>query len=177
VDLSPLTAPAPQPELTFEVRRPIAASAADLWREMERPGHLVDVHPFCARNVPERWPGEGSRDAVHFHNGRVLWRNFTTWEAERGYTVVVTDARDKRLIVAWFGIDPGPDPSRCEMVIRVTDLNPLGLPRALRPLAWRAWQRPLLAYYFGAVLKGFEYRLTTGGRVRPNQFGRHPQYS
>jgi len=164
-------------ELSVTVTRSIPAPAADVWREMVRPGHLNDCHPFCASNVPERWPGVGSRDEVRFHNGKVLYRNFLTWDEGSGYLVTVTDEADSEVADVSFSVSPADGNGHSTMSISVSPRFNSVVPPFVRRALWELGMRQLNAYYFSCVLKGFEYHISTGHSVRPNQFGWHPQYS
>ena len=164
--------------LAFCVSRRLRVPAEAVWREMARPGHLADCHPFCARNEPQRWPGAGARDAVHYHNGKLLYRNFLTWEEGRAYAVVVTDSRERRVLEAEFSVSPAPD-DPAQSVMRIAGRGVPGrlLPDALRRLVWRLCERALMERYFDHVIRGFEHHLLTGQRVRRSQFGWVPGFS
>jgi len=173
-----LTSASTDAPLTFCVSRRLRVPAEAVWREMARPGHLADCHPFCARNVPERWPGVGARDSVHYHNGRLHHRNFTAWQEGRSYTVVVTDPFERRVLEAEFSVAPAPDrPSESVMRVAGRGLPGRRLPGPLRRLVWRFGERALMERYFDHVIRGFEHHLLTGQRVRRNQFGWVPGFS
>lgn len=145
---------------------------------MARPGHLADCHPFCGHSSAESWPGVGSRDSVEYYNGRLLFRNFLTWEEGRAYLVLVTDARDRGVLEAEFRIEAAPDGTN-ETIMRVSGrgLPARRLPARLRLLNWKAWERALMERYFDHVIRGFEYHLMTGNKVERSQFGWLPLFS
>jgi hypothetical protein len=171
------TASSSEDALTFTVARDLPVPVERVWREMARPGHLVDCHPFCAAHTAERWPGVGSRDAVRFHNGKVLYRNFHAWEEGIEYAMTVTDEADVEVADVAFSVAQATVRGHSTMRIEVTPLFDPRIPRFARRSMWRLGLRRLTVRYFTCVLKGFEYHLSTGRPVRPNQFGRHPQYS
>jgi hypothetical protein len=173
-----LTSTSTDTGLAFRVSRRVAVPAAEVWREMQRPGHLTECHPFCQRNEPERWPGVGSRDAVHYYNGKVIHRNFLTWEEGRGYLVYVTDERERRVLDAEFLVAPAPgDPRASIMTIRGSGVPSRILPDRVRRVMWQVAERALIERYFDAVIQGFEFHLTTGKTVGRSQFGWLPLFS
>ena len=54
------------------VAQAIAAPRDQVWEAISMPGNLEHCHPFCARNPIQVWPGEGSRDEVHYLSGWIF---------------------------------------------------------------------------------------------------------
>ena len=61
------------------VERVIEASAQEVWDTITRPGNLELVHPFCAHNPVQAWPGPESRDEVHYLSGWMYERRVREW--------------------------------------------------------------------------------------------------
>ena len=57
-----------------------------------------------------------------------------------------------------------------------TLLSP-NVPEFIRWLPYVLRLSPLLSGYLESVLKGLEYYITTGQKVKRNQFGAHPLFS
>lgn len=50
-----------------------------VWEVISAPGNLLACHPFCKDNPVKSWPGEGSRDEVHYLSGWMYVRHVHTW--------------------------------------------------------------------------------------------------
>ncbi len=142
-----------------------------MWAVISAPGHLVQVHPYCVANPVRAWPGAASHDSVVYHNGRVVERRFTAWQDGEGYDLEASDGNGPAALVRWR-LAPAGDGST--LTIALTPR--LHAPRPLRPAAHAAF-RVLMRRYLRAVLRGVDWRVTTGTRVRADQFGRHRWFS
>lgn len=162
-----------QPAVT--VSRPIAASPAEVWSAISRPGNLAYAHPFCAENPVTAWPGPGSRDEVHYLSGWIYERRFTDWIDGVGYDLRIGSRGEQPSEVSWRITADGA--ARADLTITI---HPRRLDRipglAQRPVQF-AYVRPLLRRYLTSVIRGFEWWVTTGEPVPNNQFGRHPWFS
>lgn len=58
-------------------------------------------HPFCAKNPVDTWPGEASRDEVHYLNGFVLERQFYRWIDGVGYDLGIGRHGGRTSVVSW----------------------------------------------------------------------------
>lgn len=138
------------------------------------PGNLTACHPFCAANPVHAWPGVGAHDTIAYHNGREVERHFTAWREGEGYDLEVHDSGGVLASVSWRLVVV---PKGSELTIELTPLMlggaPVGLRRALRA----AVVGPMMRRYLRAVLRGVEWRVTTGRPVERNQFGAHPWFS
>ena len=167
----------PRPEFRWpvEVSRPIAAHASRVWEAISRPGNLEPCHPFCAANPVQAWPGETSRDEVHYLNGWVFERRFSSWFDGVGYDLEIGRRGGRQSFVSWRvrPIDTG----RSVLEISVYPYVLQALPVVLRWLPYRLKVRPLLTQYLSSVVGGFEWYVTRGEPVPRNHFGPHPWFS
>ena len=153
----------------------IAAPAEQLWEAIALPGNLELGHPFCARNPVEAWPGEASRDEVHYLNGLVFQRRFRAWFEGVGYDLEIGRRGGRSSLVTWR-ISPA---TRAESALRITVYPHVlqRLPVAVRWLPHQLRLRPMLRKYLSSVLRGFEWYVTRGEAVPRNRFGFHPWFS
>jgi hypothetical protein len=136
--------------------QPVAAPA-----EKSRPGNLELCHPFCEKNPVKVWPGPESRDEVHYLSGWIYERHFRQWVEGVGYDLEIGRPGAAKSTVSWR--ISAIDPQNCTVVIRWLP-HVLGL-------------RPRLKSYLESVVRGFEWYVTRGDPVRPDQFGKHPWFS
>lgn len=157
------------------VIRPIEASGQEVWNVISTPGHLAHCHPFCTSNPVEAWPGEHSRDAVHYLNGWLFERRFCRWIEGVGYDLEIGRAGGGSSFVSWR-IAPTGD-QRCDLSIVVCPHVLQGIPTWLRWAPHYLRVRPLLTSYLESVTRGVEWFVTRGEPVPKNQFGPHPWFS
>ena len=153
----------------------IAAPAERVWEAISAPGNLEACHPFCASNPVIEWPGTGSRDEIHYLNGRVYERHFEDWIEGVGYDLQIVSTGSSISFVGWR-IEP-----IHERNSRLTISMRPGALQHLSPLVrWAPhflWLRPRLRSYRRSVVKGFDWHVTRGEPVPRNQFGMHPWFS
>ena len=157
------------------VVRPIEASTGEVWSTVSEPGYLERCHPFCVSNPVMEWPGEGSRDEVHYLNGWVFERRFRGWIEGVGYDLEIGRAGGRQSFVSWR-ISPVEDQG-CSLSIVVCPHVLQGIPTWLRWAPHYLRVRPLLTRYLESVTRGVEWFVTRGEAVSENQFGRHPWFS
>lgn len=164
----------PRDPKPIEVSQPIAVSPEDVWAVISTPGYLEECHPFCASNPVYEWPGPGSADALVYYSGRRIERRFISWHEGVGYDLEVSDANGSAAWVSWRIGDwnSGMTLTIC-LVPRMLD----SLPAAVRWVPQAAVVRPMMRRYLRAVVRGVEWRVTTGETVRRNQFGAHRWFS
>ena len=172
--------PAPIPD-GFElgtattVRREIDASGEEVWQLVSTPGHLTSCHPFCESNEVEQWPGVGARDRILYFSGLELHREFTHWDEGEGFQLEIGPPGTRTARGVW--VLTRLDDDRCALSISVIPY----LRSELSETRKRAYER--LAFggsierYLQSVVQGIDHRVTTGEKVHPNQFGKHPVYS
>ena len=149
--------------------RRVEASKEEVWREISKPGNLIDFHPFCQSNPVEIWPGKGSRDKIYYFSGLVLVREFLTWIEGDGYDLIASAENGMRFKVSWRITDEEQGQSCLNLTIR-----PYIMGNSKKRM--RQYSR-LLGKYLEQVLQGFEYYMRTGKPVARNQFGSHRWFS
>ncbi len=169
--------PDPKPGFKWPVAlaREIASPAEKLWAAISMPGNLEFCHPFCARNPVKTWPGEDSRDEIHYLSGWVFERHFTRWLDGTGYDLQIGRPGGKRSCVSWR-IRPLDD-GHAILRIAIYPGTLQHLPISVRWLPHVFLLAPRLKTYLSSVIRGFAWYVENGEQVRPNQFGSHPWFS
>jgi hypothetical protein len=157
------------------VTQPITTPADSVWKVISTPGNLELCYPFCARNPVEAWPGENSRDEVHYLSGWVFERRFCRWIDGVGYDLEIGRREGGSSFVSWR-ISPV-DERACELRIAVYPHVLQNIPATIRWLPHVLRVRPMLRSYLSSVVRGFEWYVTRGEPVTRNQFGSHPWFS
>lgn len=139
------------------------------------PGNLEPCHPFCSTNPVHVWPGEGSRDEIHYLSGWIYERNICTWIDGVGYDLEIGRSGGGKSFVSWR-INPTGD-KNCSLKITVYPHTLQNLPPAIRWLPHCLYIRPMLRKYLSSVTRGFEWFVITGEPVPRNHFGEHPWFS
>lgn len=152
----------------------IGAPTEQVWELISAPGHLEECHPFCSSNQVEAWPGVGARDHLEYYNGRRIVRRFVGWEEGSGYDIEITDANGPLADVSWRISEQDNGSS---LTIAITPRMSPRLPPPIRWVVVRTVVIPMLTRYLRSVLRGIEWRVTTGRPVKRNQFGRHRWFS
>jgi len=167
--------PKPGFKWPIAVAQPIAASAERVWATISMPGNLDSCHPFCAQNPVQEWPGEGSRDEVHYLSGWILERRLCRWIEGVGYDLEIGRRGGSSSFVSWR-IKPV-DGQNCILRIAVYPPTLQKIPVALRWLPHIFYLGPMLRRYLSSVVRGFEWFIIRGEPVPRNQFGSHPWFS
>ena len=157
------------------IAQPIPAPARKVWTTISMPGNLEPCHPFCAKNPVEVWPGEESRDEVHYLSGWVFERRFCKWIEGIGYDLEIGRRGGGKSFVSWR-ILPG-DNDDCTLKITVYPHVLQNVPVAIRWLPHVMRLGPMLRKYLLSVTRGFEWYVISGEPVPRNQFGSHPWFS
>ena len=167
----------PKPDFKWPVAvaQPIAAPAGRVWEVISRPGNLEPCHPFCAKNPVQVWPGEESRDEVHYLSGWVMERRFCKWIEGVGYDLEIGRPGGRKSFVSWRIMSAGSQ--HCILRIAVYPHALESVPVAVRWLPHLLRLRPMLRKYLSSVLGGFEWYVIRGEPVPRNQFGSHPWFS
>ena len=153
----------------------IAAPAEKVWAAISMPGNLEPCHPFCEKNPVMSWPGDESRDEIHYLNGRVFERRFSRWVEGLGYDLAIGRSGGRSSSVSWR-ITPI-DGHNCTLRIAVYPHVLQGVPVTIRWLPHLLRVRPPLKSYLSSVVRGFEWYVKRGEPVPRNQFGSHPWFS
>lgn len=167
--------PKPGYKWPVTVAQPISAPADKVWGVISMPGNLEQCHPFCAQNPVAEWPGEGSRDEVHYLSGWVFERKFCQWRDGVGYDLEIGRSGGGMSFVSWR-IAPLVS-HNCILRITVYPHIQQNKPIAIRWLPHLLYIGPMLRSYLSSVTRGFEWYVTRGEPVPRNQFGRHPWFS
>jgi hypothetical protein len=153
----------------------IAAPPAKVWDVISMPGNLEPCHPFCAKNPVQAWPGQESRDDVHYLSGWVLERRFCRWIEGVGYDLEIRRRGGRSSFVSWRIFSR--DDRQCTLRIAIYPPALQHVPVAIRWLPHIVRLRPMLRSYLSSVVRGFEWYVTRGEPVPRNQFGSHPWFS
>lgn len=167
--------PKPGYKWPVAVAQPITAPAGVVWAAISMPGNLESCHPFCAKNPVERWPGEGSRDQIHYLSGWVFERRFCRWIEGVGYDLEIGRRGGGMSFVSWRVL-PG-DSQNCKLQITVYPHVLQHIPAAIRWLPHALRLGPMLKRYLSSVTRGVEWYVIRGEPVPRNQFGTHPWFS
>lgn len=157
------------------VAESIDAPTEKVWNVISMPGNLELCHPYCLKNPISEWPGEGSRDEVHYLSGWIYERKFCRWIDGVGYDLEIGRVGGGKSFVSWR-IKPSGMHS-CSLKIAVYPHILQNIPVVIRWLPHILYIRPLLRRYLGSVTRGFEWYVIRGEPVPRNQFGEHPWFS
>jgi hypothetical protein len=165
-----------RPASPIEATADIGVAASDVWAVLVEPGHIVDVHPFCARNDVERWPGPDGRDHVHYFGGLHYRRDVLEWREGTGSDLALGPPGTGKIAIASWWLQPTGDDS-CTLRIEVTSFLRDDVSPATRERYERTAIRGSLPHYLDSVVRGVAHFSETGTPVVRNQFGPHPTYS
>ena len=157
------------------VAQSITAPAESVWNVISMPGNLEPCHPFCVKNPIDVWPGEGSRDEVHYLSGWIYERRFCRWIDGVGYDLEIGRSGGGKSFVSWRIIPS--DNQTCSLKIAVYPHTLQNIPVAIRWISHIFYIGPLLRRYLSSVTRGFEWYVNRGEPVPRNQFGEHPWFS
>ena len=157
------------------VAQQIAVPADKVWEVISMSSNLVHCHPFCAKNPVQVWPGNGSRDEVHYLSGLVFERRFCQWIDGVGYDLEIGVHGGKSSFVSWRIASV--DSETCILRITVYPHVLQEIPAAIRWLPHILRVGPMLRRYLSSVVRGFEWYVIRGEPVPRNQFGSHPWFS
>ena len=163
------------PTPAIEAAWKITVAASDVWAVISEPGNLTNVHPFCATNEVERWPGPGGRDHVHYYSGVHYQRDVLEWREGTGYDLIVGPPHGKTAVATWW-IDPNSATS-CNFGINVTSYVRSDVHREAREEYEETVIRSAIPPYLRGVVQGVAHYAQTGDPVKRNQFGAHDIYS
>ena len=167
----------PIPGFKWPIQRvqPLQVPADEVWQIISLPGNLEFCHPFCAANPVQNWPGEGSRDEVHYLSGWVYVRRFCRWIDGVGYDLEIGREGGGQSFVSWRIKPLGEHNSQLAITVYPHALQ--NLPAAVRWLPHIIYLAPHLKSYLSSVSKGFEWFITQGDPVPKDHFGPHPWFS
>lgn len=173
--LEAFTARGLAPTAPIEATTGIAAAAADVWAAISEAGNLVNVHPFCASNEVERWPGPAGRDHVHYYSGIHYERDVLDWRDGVGYDLAVGPPSGKIAVARWWIEPRGAD--ACRFGIEVRSFVRAAVSAEARARYEDTVIKGAIPPYLDAVVRGVGHYSETGTPVVRNQFGAHDIYS
>jgi hypothetical protein len=153
----------------------IEAPAEKVWKVISMPGNLELCHPFCSENPIQVWPGETSRDRIHYLSGWIYERQFTDWIDGVGYDLLVGRSGGGKSFVSWRINAVDEDNSHLKISVYPHVLQ--DVPVLLRWLPHLIYLKPRLKNYLSSVTRGFKWYIERGKRVPRNHFGEHPWFS
>ena len=77
----------------------INSNIKEVWEIISKERNLESFHPFCSRNVIERWGDHQSKDRIEYLNGLVYYREFCFWSENIGYDLFIKDLNLRRVII------------------------------------------------------------------------------
>ena len=142
-----------------------------LWEIVTSPGHLKKYHPYCRSHEGPSITEVGSKDVAIFYNGKVLNREIIDFKIKSFYKIQITSDDDNDTRVQFSIQEEGPN--CCYFYIAIETNAYRNIPRPIWYLIARFQALPLYGKYFYSQLKGLEFYVNTGEKVRKNQFGSH----
>jgi hypothetical protein len=167
--------PLPEFKWPVVVTQPISAPAEKVWNSISMPGNLEICHPFCEKNPVEDWPGESSKDEVHYLSGWIYERKFCRWIDGVGYDLEIGRSGGGKSFVSWRILPSGNQSCRLKIAVYPHILQNISV--AIRWLPHYIYFGPMLRRYLSSVTRGFKWYLDHGVAVPRNQFGKHPWFS
>ncbi len=167
--------PKPKFRWPVAVEQDIAAPGEKVWDIISMPRNLEYCHPFCNKNPAQVWPGEESRDEVHYFSGLIFERRFCKWIDGIGYDLLIGRRGGRSSFVSWR-IMPH-DKSNCILRITVYPHILQNVPMVIRWLPHHLRLGPMLRKYLSSVVRGVEWYAIRGEPVLRNQFGSHSWFS
>ena len=82
-------------------KKEINSSVENLWKLISSPEHLKLVHPFCKRNEVIVWNKNEHKDILVYLNGLRYIREFTSWNTDKGYSLLIGEINKKKSKVDW----------------------------------------------------------------------------
>lgn len=173
--MAPIAVPLTRFKWPVAASRTIAAPASKIWEVISSPGELPHYHPLCEKNPVFSWPGPESHDEIHYFNGVILERRFTSWHDNVGYDLEIGRTGGRTSVVSWRITPMGDHRSSIEIAIYPHAVQKI--PITARWMPHFFWIQPQLRRYLQSVVKGLDFFITRGERVRRNQFGAHRWFS
>ena len=65
-----------QSKSPINITKVIHAPADNVWNIISEQSNLEKCHPFCKQNPTIEWPGDNSKDEIHYLNGWIFERRF-----------------------------------------------------------------------------------------------------
>jgi hypothetical protein len=127
------------------------------------------------KNPVHVWPGDASRDEIHYLSGWVFERRFCRWIDGIGYDLEIGRRGGRTSFVSWRIFPTSGGESNLQITVYPYVFQQL--PVAIRWFPYRLRIRPMLTKYLSSVVGGFEWYLIHGEAVPRDHFGPHPWFS
>tara|TARA_B100001175_G_C19494336_1_gene634391 strand:+ start:293 stop:793 length:501 start_codon:yes stop_codon:yes gene_type:complete len=155
-------------------KRKIDSTVEDLWKLIAKPGNLNLVHPFCKSNEIIKWDGVGSSDVLVYLNGLTYFREFTEWEINKGYTLLIGSKRGPKSKVVWE-ITSSNNSTYLSITVYPHLLN--NWPKLFSFIPYAILIKPRLKSYLKSVIGGINWHLINKVSLPKNHFGKHIWFS
>ena len=155
-------------------KKEINSSVENLWKLISSPEHLKLVHPFCKRNEVIVWNKNEHKDILVYLNGLRYIREFTSWNEDKGYSLLIGEINKKQSKVDWV-IE-----SKNNITYLTTTVYPYlfnHYPRVIYKTIFFFFFYPKLKKYLKSVHNGINWFLVEQTPVAKNMFGKHLWFS
>ena len=152
----------------------IDTSVDELWEIISKPGNLNYVHPYCKKNEIIEWCGEGSKDVLIYLNGLTYFREFTNWDNQVGYSLLIGRKRGPKSKVIWKITSTN---NSVFLTITVFPYLLSHWPKFFSWLPFVTYIKPNLENYLRSVVGGINWYLINKEPVSKNHLGKHPWFS
>ena len=159
---------------SISVTQKIDSSALELWKIISKPGNLNLTHPFCKKNDIIKWNGKGSKDILIDLNGLTYFREFTDWNNQKGYSLLIGRKRGPKSKVIWQ-INSTNNSVFLTITVYPYLLN--NWPKIISWLPFVFYIKPKLENYLNSVIGGINWYLINNKPVPKNYFGIHSWFS
>ena len=152
----------------------INSNIKEVWEIISKERNLESFHPFCSRNVIERWGDHQSKDRIEYLNGLVYYREFCFWSENTGYDLFIKDLKGNSSFVSWRLTEGD---NRCSLSITVYPYIFNMGNKIFNAIPFTFYIRPRLKNYLRSVIKGLEWHMENNIPIQKNYFGKHPWFS
>ena len=152
----------------------INCSVSTIWELISSKSNLELFHPFCKTNNVISWKGVGSIDELEYLNGRKMKRHFVSWGKGIGYDLYINQVGRPSSFVSWR-IKSLNNKSKISITVYPYLFNKKNKIMMIIPFYF--FVHPFLKSYLNSVVNGLQYYITTGIKIKNNQFGKHAWFS
>ena len=144
-----------------------------VWSIISKPENLNLVHPYCKKNIVLEWSNKSHKDSLEYLNGVKLFREFTRWEEENGYELLIGKKNGDKSKVIWE--ITGDEKSKLKITIYPHVFRKKNIFQYV--FLYFFVLKPGLKKYLNSVLNGYNYYLVNQKAVPKNHFGHHKWFS
>ena len=160
--------------LTVSFEKEIKSSVENLWELISSRDHLNKVHPFCKIHEAIVWNDKSRKDMLVYLNGLRYFREFQTWNKNKGYSLIIGTKRGKKSEVDW---QINSEFNKTFLKISVKPYLFENYPKPIYKLLFYLVVRPMLRNYLESVIGGIDWYLINKRPVPRNIFGKHLWFS